>query len=329
MGTNLALLLAALALTFIAVEALVRVAFTDGSNFDIEMWRYARELKRVSAVPGVGHEHVPGGSGTFMGVAVSINRQGLRGRDLATPKPPGTVRILMLGDSVTFGWGAAEEDTTSAALEKLLNAGGGEIAYEVVNAGVGNTNTAMQVAYLNHGGLQLQPDVVILNYFINDAEPTPTRKSSWLMENSYAAVFLAGRLDIVMRRFLGREDWKAYYGRLYDEQADGWRTAKASIEALARTCRERGIALLVAHYPELHQLRPYPFSPQTELVRAAVAGASVPFVDLLASVENEDPVRLWVTSTDAHPNSRAAEKFAALLAERLRELFPQHFPRLD
>ena len=44
------------------LEVYVRLVHTDGSNFDIEMWRYAKDLKQVSEIEGVGHEHVPGAS---------------------------------------------------------------------------------------------------------------------------------------------------------------------------------------------------------------------------------------------------------------------------
>ena len=51
-----------------------------------------------------------------------VNNLGLRGADVETRKRPGTVRILMLGDSFTMGKGVADEKTFSALLERSLNA---------------------------------------------------------------------------------------------------------------------------------------------------------------------------------------------------------------
>ena len=60
------------------LEFYVRLMHTDGNNFDIEMWRYASELKQVSEIEGAGHEHGPGRSGVYMGVPVTINSVGWR-----------------------------------------------------------------------------------------------------------------------------------------------------------------------------------------------------------------------------------------------------------
>jgi hypothetical protein len=170
---GLSVLLISFAVGAVALELVVRLAYSDGSNFDIEMWRYANDLKQVSPIRGVGHEHRPGTSGVYTGVPVAINSAGLRDREYPVAKPAGAVRILMLGDSVTFGWGAPEDGTTSTALERRLNAGDGPARFEVINTGVGNTNTAMQVAYFLNKGARFQPDVVVLNYFIR-----PVRRAS-------------------------------------------------------------------------------------------------------------------------------------------------------
>ena len=58
----------------------------------------------------VGHLHLPGLQGReFVRQPVHTNALGLREREIATPKPPGTVRVLLLGDSFVFGWGVAAD----------------------------------------------------------------------------------------------------------------------------------------------------------------------------------------------------------------------------
>ncbi len=321
-----ALLLAGLSLLLMlgGVELYVRVTQTDGKNFDIEMWRYARDMKKVSDIPGMGHRHVPNTSGVYMGVPVTINSVGWRDKDYSLDKPSNTVRIMMLGDSVTFGWGAQPDGVTSAVLEKLLNQSN-ETSYEVLNTGIGNLNAAMQVAYFLHEGYRYQPDVVVLNYFINDAEPTPVRTENFIVEHSYAAVFLAGRFDILKRTYLGQSDWQTYYKNLYSDHQDGWKETKEALRHLIEFCQEKNVKLLVANYPELHQLSPYPFREVTALITAQAMSHHVPFVDLLPSVVHEEPQSLWVTSTDAHPNGKAGKLFAAQLKRTLSETFPSLF----
>ena len=323
---NVATVLIGILIGYGMIEAYVRILETNGQNFDIEMWRYAKDLKRVSDIPGAGHEHVPNAEGVYMGVPVTISSAGWRDDEHPREKPANTTRIMMLGDSVTFGWGAPPDGVTSHVLENLLNAAGDRHGYEVINTGIGNTNTSMQTAMFLARGRSYEPDVVVLNYFINDAEETPERKGNWLIDHSYAAVFVASRFDMLMRRYFGRGSWLDYYRALYEPGQPGWREARAAFGRLADYCRENGIALMVAHYPELHQLEPYPFADVTGLVRDMAASEGVPFVDLLPGVRGMEPESLWVTPTDAHPNKRAAEAYAAGIADALATSFPELFP---
>ncbi len=323
--SGLIVLVITLALCFAGLELYVRIAYSDGGNFDIEMWRYAKDIKQVSAIPGVGHEHRPGTSGTYMGVPVTISSQGLRDREFSLEKPAGVVRILMLGDSLTFGWGAPVEGSTPKALERLLNAAGGPTRYEVINTGVGNTNTAMQTAGFMNRGYQFHPDVVVLNYFINDAEETPEKKENWFTDHSYAAVFLAGRLDILERTYFGKADWQQYYRDLYRPEAAGWQEARRSLDRLTAFCADKGYKLLIVNYPELHELAPYPFADISAEIAGLARQRNLPFLDLLPSISDQEPTSLWVTSTDSHPNAKAAELFAQAIAGALRRDYPELF----
>ena len=305
-------------------EAMARYVLDDGMNFDLEMWKYARDIKRVSDNPEIAHEHIPGTSGTYMGVPVAINSVGLRDREYPPQKPPGMTRILMLGDSVTFGWGVRIEETPSKLLEDLLNSGLASPRYEVINSGVGNYNTAMEVAYFLDRGQALKPDIVVLNYFINDAEPTPARKNSSLFEHSYAAVMALGAFDSLARTYFGRADWKTYYRDLYRDDAPAWVKTKDAVAHLAAYCRENNIRLLIAVYPELHVLKDYPFGDVTRAIKNA-AGEGVGFVDLLPAVADKEPQSLWVSPTDAHPNIIANREYARVTAAKLKELFPDFF----
>jgi len=312
-----------LALAFSAVfmaavfEVACRTVVDTGLQYHLEMWKYAVELKRISANPEIGHEHVPGGRAHLMGADVAINSRGLRDRDVDAVKPPGTTRILMLGDSILFGWGVEQQDTLAAQLERALKETGQQ-AVEVINSGVGNYNTAMEVAYFLDRGVSYAPDVVVLNYFINDAEPTPAyRDVPWVARHSYAYAVLGGAWDGFKRRLAGAQDWRSYYAGLYAEGAPGWTKAQAKIAELAAYCRANGIRLVVANIPELRELKDYPFV-DVQAKLAALTGANgIEYVDLLPAVQTEDPAALWVTEPDPHPNAQAQKLMAQRLAAYL------------
>ena len=310
------LVAASTALCAAALEVFVRVGL-GGRDYALEMWRYAHILKRVSSDRSQVFAHAPGASARLMGVDVRINSHGLRGREIDYPKPPGAHRVLMLGDSLTFGWGVAERDVTSVRLEALLRRRDPAARWEVINSGVGNYNTRLEVHYLEREGLRYAPDVVVLNYFINDAEPDPRYAGNLLNRNSAAWVFLANRLDVVRRRAAGGEAWDAYYRGLYRPDAAGWRGARAALGRLGDLCRARGLRCLVTHQPELHQLDPYPFGDAARGLADACAAAGLPLLDLLPAVRSLPPPGLWVSVEDPHPNARCDAAYAAAIADRL------------
>jgi lysophospholipase L1-like esterase len=324
-GLNALLLGVSAALIYGAAEAYVSYAVDDGMQFDLEMWRYSREVKRRSDNPRIGHEHAPGSRAHLMGVDVAISSQGLRDREFPLSPPPGRKRILMLGDSLTFGWGVPGDKTYAKRLEDMLRAAGHDA--EVLNTGVGNYNTDMEVAWFFERGVKFNPQYVVLNYFINDAEPTPRYRTSLLAERSRAYVYFASRLDAAARQagVGSRTDWQSYYAGLYSD-AEGLRRVGAAIERLARYCRSQGIHLLVANYPELREPRDYPFLYVNAALERLAAEARLPYLDLLPAVRDMRPESLWVTRPDPHPSVAAHEAFARELYRYFDGQLPKRKP---
>jgi lysophospholipase L1-like esterase len=163
----LALAGAAVLASLLVLELAVRVALPqDLAFFD------GTPIKRPSARLGLRHELIPGAhSPDYVGVPVSINRLGLRDRELAVPKPPGTVRVLAVGDSVTFGYGVRLEETYVKVLEDRLNAGGAPGArYEVINAGVEECGLDAYYDAVRTLAPLLEPDLVLVSVVLNDIQ---------------------------------------------------------------------------------------------------------------------------------------------------------------
>jgi lysophospholipase L1-like esterase len=307
----------------------VRVFVDDGMQYDLEMWKYARNVKQVASDPLIGHVHAPNRQAVLMGVDFRTNSRGLRDREFSYDKPPGRLRVLMLGDSLTVGWGVRMEDTFSKRIEATLRNRGLDV--EVINTGVGNYDTIQEVAYFLSEGIKYQPDIVVLNYFINDAEPVPPSKPpSFLLRHCESCIFLAGRIDTLKRMIVPQQSWDKYYLSFYEgDHPKGWLGAKAAIHELADVCHANGIDLLVANLPELHDVQNYRFSRVTELVRQTAMEIRVEFADALPGVKQEESSRLWVTPPDPHPNARANELIANALLEPLQQMLSKIVSRID
>src|SRR5215472_4056700 len=101
-------------------------------------------------------------------VRVTTNALGFREPRLPAPKPPGTVRIVVLGDSFTQGYGVDESDAYPRRLEALLGAWDRSRSYEVINLGVPGSSPPDYLYNLREVGLAYHPDVVVVGVMAND-----------------------------------------------------------------------------------------------------------------------------------------------------------------
>jgi hypothetical protein len=297
------------------LEIGLRIAFRHSLDFSMEMWKYAVALKRTVPDPNLGFVHAPNTRAFLMGVDVRISSQGLRDREYPYAKPADVYRVLMLGDSTVLGWGVKAEDTAAKVLERELGDG-----FEVINAGVGNYGTMQEFTYYKMYGRRFHPDLVILQYFINDPEPVPTRKEGFLIDHSYLLAFTASRWDGLLRVLRVRPDWREYYASLYDENSEGFRAAGSALADLSRTVRADRAQFMVAILPELRAINgAYPFDRETRKIKDVVESQGVPVIDLIYGLRGHGPESLlWVTALDPHPNAKAQGLIAAQLLPLVR-----------
>jgi GDSL-like Lipase/Acylhydrolase family len=312
-----ALLVLSLVSISLTLEVSLRVAFYKSHDFAMEMWKYAVHLKRPVANPALRFVHAPNAHAFLMGVDVNINSKGLRDYEYSFAKPPRTYRIVMLGDSITFGWGVPLEATIPKLLEHELNQCRRSTVekFEVINAGIGNYNTVQEVAYYESIGKAFKPDLVILMFFINDPEPVPAERNGFLIDRSYLAAFVTSRFDMLLRRFGKRPDWKTYYASLYENDNPG---LKACEGALASLPAKAGTRVLVALLPELRQINDdsYPFIAQHQQISGFLRAKGVKVIDLINGLKDHGPEStLWIAPADDHPNGKAN----ALIAKQLRD----------
>ncbi len=290
-------------------EALTRIVFYRSMDFDMEMWKYATQIKIASSDPELALEHLPNQQAFLMGVEVSTNSFGLRNDETILKKPTNTYRILVIGDSMTMGWGVRQEKTYPAQLEELLNAEPPDVfrnsvKFEVLNLGVGNYNTVQEIVYLRKVGLQFEPDIIILGYFINDAEPTPLVREGFLIENSYLYAFILSRFRGLPIGNDALTDYQDYYSHLYLPDQQGWKATKNSLIQFAEIGLESGIPIAIVIIPELHDLSDtYPFSNIHDELASIANDEKIPIVDLLPIFSGYTPEEdLWVSPNDAHLN---------------------------
>ena len=129
---------------------------------------------RLSKNPVIGYEPVPnfeyfGKSLFYFEFRGRSNNLGFRDRNHNIKKADATYRIIVLGDSITMGLKIEKDgDVFTSVLERSLNEIGKNVDVEVINFGVSGYNTQQEVGILIEKGLVFKPDLVLLQYCLND-----------------------------------------------------------------------------------------------------------------------------------------------------------------
>ena len=220
----------------VAGEIILKMKNSDMKNYDIEMWRYAKELKMPSANPLLGHQHRPQTEAILQSVNIRLNAFGLRGPELATHKA--NRRILFLGSSVTLGWGVEEKNTVTSVLEQNMLVAGNDVS--VFNGGIGNYNTVRYVELFFTKLSTLDPTDIVVHYFINDAEQLEPGNGNWFLRNSQLAV----TMWIAMNRLLQGSDEAS----LVDHYENVYKTDNPGYIAMVTALRRRFLTQMYARF---------------------------------------------------------------------------------
>jgi lysophospholipase L1-like esterase len=258
------------------------------------------------------------------------NNMGLRGPDRELTPAPGTMRILCLGDSYTFGEGVQEQDTYPARLEALLRAGAARAAgprpsdFEVVNAGVQAQDTRLEALLLQRL-IRLGPDLVIVGFFMNDA--MPDMETIRVQEQDRAEMEMGRRIpsrlvSVVWSRVQAHLRQRAYLQSLRASFAGpGWEECRQHLAQIQTTTDSSGARLLVVIFPVLWKLGGhYPFADQHAMVRAECARLGCESLDLWPVYRGRSASALWAHPTDPHPNREAHALAALAIADHLEKL---------
>ncbi|MDT8391021.1 MAG: SGNH/GDSL hydrolase family protein [Lentisphaeria bacterium] len=268
-----------------------------------------------------------------------VNPTGFRGPAF-TPKPADTFRMVFLGDSFTFGEGVHNHDTYPEVAARLLRKDGRRT--ESCNLGVGGYNTTQAANVLKLFGFDLDPDVVILGYTLNDAEPPlfqvdpktgqPVRRAREARIEAEGAPQKPPDSPLYRLR-LARMVWQFrrqrhltkqtidYYQSMHAPDNPGRIESERALREIISQCRERGIPCVVVMFPLMYNLSDdYPFAGIHQRIGQVVAEAGGRFIDLLPALKDQNARKLIVHPTDQHPNEKAHAAAGKLVAEDILKM---------
>ena len=187
--------------------------------------------------PTFGWRNIPNWTGTTFGEPLSINSKGLRDREYSYSKPPNRRRILILGDSYTWGYGVGDQQIYSEIMEDTLL---DPAVWQVLNTGVSGWGTDQQYLFLKEEGFRYEPDIVIVSFFFgNDFREIGSSQQYQLDK----PVFLNTALELENSPV--PKPRKTGANPIVYSQAPADRLAEAIFRRMASDCAERGVTLVV------------------------------------------------------------------------------------
>jgi lysophospholipase L1-like esterase len=250
---------------------------------------------------------------------VSLNAEGFRDRAHAIEADDGVRRLLIVGDSVAFGWGIVRlEDRFGEQLATRLKSATG-IEWEAINASRPDSATPEHLLFLDAMS-RYQPDVVVLLYVFNDIDylSRVTPRAQWgrftpvaiLFRNSY----LFQESYVRVRRWMGAAETAT--NPYLDEQLLARHITDVSRfvangQALGATVKVVPIAPSIVVEPSVRHMY------ERFLSHASAAG--IPVCSLAQAFGSESFDALTVNALDRHPSARAHRLAAEATAPCLSE----------
>ncbi len=290
-------------------------------------WSAWRNLiHQRSDVPGLSYELVPHAKGHVVQTDVLINSHGMRDRERAIEKNRDTKRIAVLGDSFTFGFNVDSSDLFTCVLERMLNDSidnQGQ-AFEVLNFGVGGYSARDEAVVLKHKVPQWKPDLIIINYILNDALMDPHQplhahfKKVYWWQYIHLGRLVAQNID----KYKKKEPWIAdFFERIYHRESHNWQgvvQAFKDIKATAAVHNYEVVLMVFAEIPNGLDWNNYDHIRKYEL-QVIAEGKKNGFhvLDLFESFKDHIPDDLRTSEKDHHPNTRGHFLTARFLKEKL------------
>lgn len=261
-----------------------------------------------------------------------------------TEKAADEIRVLALGDS--FTWGDGIEDVNkiwTGTLEEKLNSAGFKKKIKVINMGMCGLTTFNELELLLKVGQKLNPDLVIVQFLVNDTLPSaPGLKrvgEDWLYKHpqdnvvkdkkmheliskkSYLYDFVNDRYLALQRKLFPPMKWED----LYKDDFVGFVEFKKALSGFKFWQDKNNAKVIFVLFPNLPNgkwtIKTFPYSKIYAKVERVISDAGLESLDLLPFfVEQGKDFSYWhVSKQNSHPNAAAHRMMGEKIAEYVEQ----------
>ncbi len=275
------------------------------------------------------------------------NKFGFREREIATPKPSGTYRIMVLGDSLTFGVGLALEERFSNQLETLLTTRYSPRKLEVLNFGSPGFSTVRELEVLRKHVAAVDPDQILVGFCFNDPQQreqdySPERErfkkaNTWIRFwrddiGFWGFPNLAKLFESAMWRGAELTDrvpsWEIALARSYQPESQDWKDFLNALSSIRAISDQRGLAAPLfavlnqgsssvrgTDYKEPDQSLRLLLSWWRQAQDAASAAGYIAFNHEAQIIQEANGEMMAINSKDGHPSAHLNQIYARRMFE--------------
>ncbi len=302
-------------------------------------------LSKVLPDPDIGWVMVPSDKHYTYENLVVLNAMGFRDTEISG-KLPGEYRILALGDSHIYGQGLGEQELMTTILEQELNKTSNSCQFNVINMGVRAFSTNNELAMLKKVGLNLEPDHVILFFFVNDfipvniesrykrfsgmdwytfdfsGKPTDDVIAKWKLAQAFRQSAFLMWIHDLYRSWTNKSNYinKILVGELDDDMRKNVEQTIKSLEEIRLLLEQQGIRFTLAVIPLAAQItKIHPDQRYQPILKEYALKSEVDFVDLLQDLrsyygKHQDSL---IIPFDGHYNAQGHKVMAGTIFNHL------------
>lgn len=342
--------IAVFVLPFLFLELVVRIAQPHVSSLEIfappqNFGGQTRHLWGGQIFEGdalLGWRLIPNLKNTFWDFTTfSTNRQHFRYPTDIENKNPGTIRILMLGDSVTFGYRVPvtfpenpsiydkSQEPYPALLEKYLREHNPDKKIEVIPMAVPGYTTYQGLAWLKRDIARLKPDLITIMYGWNDQELHVQADKQALPTGTFH--ILARKIMIHSQALIYASRWWAHLGKedamVPPLEQNTPRVSKddylANILAMVDVAKNNNARAVIIGpvYEDLQSNagQGKNIMEYRSALKQTAGQAGIPYLEIPALTEQGFPANQTLFQEPIHPNATGHQ----IIAETLEKFFNQ------
>lgn len=314
LSKNILLIIISSIFIIIVCELFLRLKHSIIPNYDIEMWKYSKNLKVKSENKKIGHIHIPNKEAVLQKVKISINNIGMRGDDIDLNNLDiYEKKIMFIGSSMLLGWGVDEQNIfTSILKKKSLN---DKKNWLILNAGVGNYNTQRYIENYFENLSNIKIDNLLIAYFINDTEILLPNNSNFFERNTHLGVLVWKYINS-KKNIFQNENVVDYYKHIYEDDYEGFKVAKNELKKLKKHCVINYIKCQIILIPHVLDINPYKFKFINEKIIKFSNNIGLDVYDFLNDLQKYENKKLMNDYNDRHINAFSHK----IIGEKLYEI---------